>query len=290
MSSNSLNPFREIWLLDFEFNQVPGNLPIVRCMVSKELRSGRTIRLWADQLSRLTAPPFGTGSDILFIAYYATAELNCFIALGWQLPCCVLDLFVEFRNMTNGHRPIGGNGLIGAMLYHQLDAISVVEKDEMRALALRGGSYTESEKLALLDYCESDVIALEKLLPRMLPKIDLPRALHRGRYMKAVAQMEANGIPIDVVVQDRLQDNWESIKGRLVQAIDKDYGVFDGTRCPENHDDETKRKPRKRGMRAGTYSAVNDCPVLLLRPRLTDFVDPVQVPLRFSTDREHIFW
>jgi len=62
------------------------------------------------------------------------------------------------------------------------------------------------------------------------------------------------------------------------------------THCPENHDDETKRKPRKQGMRAGTYSAVNDCPVLLLRPRLTDFVDPVQVPLRFSTDRERIAW
>ena len=65
MSSNPLNQFREIWLLDFEFNQVPGNLPIVRCMVARELRSGRAIRLWADQLSRLAAPPFGAGSDKL---------------------------------------------------------------------------------------------------------------------------------------------------------------------------------------------------------------------------------
>ena len=233
MSSNTLNQFREILALDFEFNQTPGNLPEIRCMVAKELRSGRVIRLWADQLTRLSAPPFGTGSDTLVIAYFSTAELGCFISLDWQLPCCVLDLFVEFRNMTNRadrRKPIGGNGLLGAMLYHQLDAISVAGKDEMRELALRGGHYTEVEKLALLDYCETDVVALEKLLPQMLPQIDLPRALHRGRYMKAVARMEAIGIPIDVIIQSILKNQWEHIKGCLIQEVDKGYNVFDGTR------------------------------------------------------------
>ena len=39
--------------------------------------------------------------------------------------------------------------------------------------------------------------ALERLLPAMLPRIDLPRALLRGRYMKAAAAMEHNGTPID---------------------------------------------------------------------------------------------
>lgn len=230
MKYDILNRFREIWLLDFEYGLDSDGLPVVRCLTARELRSGRTIRLWADQLSQLSAPPFGTGPDTLFVAYYATAELNCFTALKWPLPCCVLDLFVEFRNMTNGRKPIGGNGLLGAMLYHQLDTIGATEKDEMRQLALRGGHYTEAEKSALLDYCESDVIALEKLLLEMLPKIDLPYALHRGRYMKAVAQMETNGIQIDVIAQERLKGNWEAIKGRLIQDIDKDSGVFDGTR------------------------------------------------------------
>ena len=32
----------------------------------------------------------------------------------------------------------------------------------------------------------------------MLPRIDLPRALLRGRYMAAAAAMEWNGVPIDV--------------------------------------------------------------------------------------------
>ena len=53
----------------------------------------------------------------------------------------------------------------------------------------------EKRNLGLL---REDVAALERLLPAMLPKIDLPRALLRGRYMAAAAAMEHNGTPIDV--------------------------------------------------------------------------------------------
>jgi hypothetical protein len=41
----------------------------------------------------------------------------------------------------------------------------------MQQLALRGGPFTDEERNALLAYCESDVRALENLLPRMLPEI-----------------------------------------------------------------------------------------------------------------------
>ncbi len=60
----------------------------------------------------------------------------------------------------------------------------------------------------------------------MLPEIDLPRALLRGRYMAAVAAMEHNGTPIDVETLDALRANWGRLKGRLTRAIDSDYGVF----------------------------------------------------------------
>ncbi len=67
-------------------------------------------------------------------------------------------------------------------------SIDVSEKDEMRELAMRGGRYSSDEIVQLLDYCQSDVDALVRLLPEMAPMIDLPRALLRGRYMAAVAQ------------------------------------------------------------------------------------------------------
>ena len=74
-----------------------------------------------------------------------------------------------------------GHGLLGALRLFGLDGIEAAEKDSMRQLAMRGGSYTADERRALLDYCQTDVDALARLLPALLPQIDLPRALLRGR-------------------------------------------------------------------------------------------------------------
>ena len=98
----------------------------------------------------------------------------------------------------------------------------------MRDLALRGGPYTKDEKVNLLAYCESDVDALARLLPVMLPKIDLPRALLRGRYMAAAARMEHAGVPIDTDMLALLRSHWTAIQDELIARIDHDYGVFDG--------------------------------------------------------------
>jgi DNA polymerase I len=83
------------------------------------------------------------------------------------MPAWILDLFVEFRNLTNGLRRKQRHSLLDAMLYFGLDCIGAAEKDEMRQLALRGGEYTAAEHLALLDYCQSDVDCLVALLPRI---------------------------------------------------------------------------------------------------------------------------
>ena len=102
-----------------------------------------------------------------------------------------LDLFTEFRNLTNGLPTPCGRGLLGALVYFALDAMAAQEKDTMRDLAIRGGPWKPEEKAALLVYCESDVVALERLLPKMAPTLDVERALLRGRYMTAAARMES---------------------------------------------------------------------------------------------------
>ncbi len=71
-------------------------------MVARERRTGETLRVWADELEAMFLPPFPIGPDSLFVAYYASAELGCFPALGWPMPARVLDLFCEFRHLTNG--------------------------------------------------------------------------------------------------------------------------------------------------------------------------------------------
>src|SRR5205814_5424418 len=167
-----LLPFKEIWAVDFEFRSQPGENPEPVCLVAWELKSGRKIRLWRDQFG--TAPPYPIGPDVLFVAYYASAEIGCHLALSWPSPQRVLDLFTEFRNHTNGIPTVGGAGLLGALAHHGLDGIGTVEKDEMRDLVLRGGPWSARERAAILDYCQGDVAALARLLPVMLPDIDIP--------------------------------------------------------------------------------------------------------------------
>src|SRR5262249_28035833 len=153
---------------------------------------------------------YGTGPDALFVAYYASAEIGCHLALGWAVPQRILDLYAEFRRLTSGLAVPSGRDLLGALAYHGLDGIAAAEKQEMRHLALRGGPYTEAERRPLLDYCQTDVAALARLLPAMLPRLDLPRALLRGRYMAAAARMEWAGVPLDTEALARLRQNWEA--------------------------------------------------------------------------------
>src|SRR5262249_59249329 len=93
-------PYREIWLVDFEFIAEPGENPDPVCLVAWELRSGHKMKVWRNVFG--DHPPYATGADVLFVAYYASAEISCHLALGWPGPDRVLDLFTEFRNRTNG--------------------------------------------------------------------------------------------------------------------------------------------------------------------------------------------
>jgi hypothetical protein len=219
-------PFPEIWLVDFEYRAEPGENPDPVCLVAWELRSGRKIRLWRDQFGPV--PPYSTGPDVLFVSYYAAAEISCHLALGWPVPQRTLDLFLEFRNFTNGLPTISGAGLLGALAHFGLDSIGASEKADMRELVMRGGPWSDVERAAILDYCESDVASLARLLPAMEPGIDLPRALLRGRYMAAVARMERNGVPMDTVTLARLKSQWFQIQDQLIADIDRNYGVFEG--------------------------------------------------------------
>ena len=196
-------------------------------MVAKELRSGQEWRLWRGDFG--PQPPFPTGPDSLFVAYYASAELGCFRALGWPMPANVLDLFTEFRARTNGTDWLEGRSLLAALQYYGLSTIGSEHKENMRQLILRGGPWTAQEKADILDYNAGDVYDLERLLPKMVPDIDLPRALQRGRYMRAAAIIEYTGVPIDVDTLNELRAHWDDIKEQLIADVDKDYGVFDGT-------------------------------------------------------------
>lgn len=225
-----LLPFREIWLLDFEFQGAP-EISWVVCMVAREFRSGRVIRMWRDDLVKLRRAPFDVGPDTVVVAYYASAEIGCFLALGWPPPANILDLFTEHRCATNGLSLSGPkpNSLVSALRYRGLPSIGAEEKEAVIKLIISKRDFSDVERRTILEYCESDVAALHALLPAMAPTIELPQALHRGRYMAAAARIEAVGIPIDVDLHAELVREWEPLKRSLVAAVSANYGdVYDG--------------------------------------------------------------
>ena len=228
---NASNFTEGIYLVDFEFHPArnrEGNPPVPVCMVVREWPSGATRRYWQADLQQMSTAPFPTSNAALCVAYFASAEMDCFRVLGWDLPVNVLDLFAEFRCQTNGLHLAHGSGLIGALMHYGLPSIGGEQKGTMRDLILTGGPWSPAEELAILDYCETDVVALDNLLTAMQDQIDWPRALLRGRYMKAVSRIQMNGVSLDVAVLEILKVRWDEIQDQLIAAIDNDYGVYDG--------------------------------------------------------------
>ena len=220
--------FDEVVVADFEFHQPHGDRPEPICGVAHELVSGRVHRLLREDLLRQRVPPYPIGTNSLFVAFYAPAEVGCHRALGWPAPSNILDTFAEFRSLTNGRYLPCGSGLLGAAMYFKLSALDAVEKKEMQELAIRGGPFTADEARALLAYCEADVDVTKRLFRAMLPHIGLDRAMLRGRYMAAAAHIEHAGVPIDVKRLNTLRTRWDGVKDRLIQRVDADYGVFEG--------------------------------------------------------------
>ena len=221
--------FRAIWVCDFEFTGGDGERPRPVCMVARECRTGREIRLWREDLGKLAAAPFDTGPDALFVAYFASAEMGCFLALGWRPPVNILDLFAEHRVATNGLDLLCGNSLTGALALRGLASLDMARKDAMHVRVLRQDTWSASEAAEILECCAADVAATIRLLGRMAGATDWPRALLRGRYMLALARMEWNGIPIDLPVLQELRRHWERLKTELIEAVDADYGVYQNT-------------------------------------------------------------
>lgn len=229
-----------VWALDFEFQSLDGNRPVPRCMVAKNFHSGDTIRLWLHG----EAHPCPFRPDDLLVAYFSSAEAGCFLSLGWEIPKLILDPYVEFKNFLAGRPSPYGFGLLGAAAYFGIPTTTTsASKDENRSLAQQD-TFTNEEKGGLINYCEQDVLVTERVLRALLPHItNLPQALLRGRYMRAVAFIEQEGIPIDVDTFERLQRNWVSIKADLIGMVDADFGTYEnghfkaslwGRYCSEN--------------------------------------------------------
>jgi hypothetical protein len=221
-----LSRYDEVILHDFEFVPGHGEHPDVVCLAWYELKSGRSVALWRDELG--AQPPYRTDHGVLFVNFVANAECACHLALNWPLPANVLDLSPAFRNLTNGRSTPEGRGLLGALRYFSLDAIGAKQKDAMQKRIMQGWPFTPAEREQILAYCASDVDALGRLLPHILSQLNLGVALYHGEFAAVSAVMEHNGVPIDTEVFTPLADTetWRMVRDDMVPAIDAKYGVY----------------------------------------------------------------
>ncbi len=113
----------------------------MRCMVVRELLSKRVMKLWADELG--SEPPFNTGKDALFVAFFASAELGCFRSLGWDSPYWVLDFCPEIRNLTNG-MTYPGIGLVSICF------VVAISTGRRNTITLNGAPYENRTRVSAL--------------------------------------------------------------------------------------------------------------------------------------------
>ena len=232
-------PFRELWVVDTEFypgvglanGGVEGDAATPLCLVAYEMRSGRTIRLWQDEFGPF--PPYRLDAGALIMGYMISAEFGTHIARGWGEPVCAIDPYLEFRHLANdgaiesSDRDKGFFGINGALRYFCDDGLDLVHKKDMRARIMQGPPFTLEERREILEYCESDVRALARLIPHIIPTIrSLPHAMFRAKYMWPVALEERRGVPIDLPFLTRIRNNWDDMRVDMTTELDQ-FGIYE---------------------------------------------------------------
>jgi hypothetical protein len=234
-------PFAEIWIVDTEYypghgmahGSVKGDPITPLCLAAIELRSGRTVQLWQDELGPFA--PIRLDLQALYVSYLLTAEFGFHRASGWASPAVAIDAYVEFRRLTNdariksGDRPKGFYSLPGALRWFGADTLDVAHKQEMRDRILAGPPFTAAERETIQRYNLEDAQGLARLFKLLVPHIpSLEHAAFRGGLFQwALAAQERRGVPIDPVSHRDNLDYGEAIKLDLVREIDPDFSCHE---------------------------------------------------------------
>jgi DNA polymerase-1 len=227
--------FSQIVVADFEYEVVPGGLPNPLCMVAVVLDENvghvRTIRTWRGEFGR--EPPFDIGSDTLFVAYSAWAEMTCFLVLGWRFPVRIYDLHTAFLARTNLLLPYDYDGtkrqkqrkrLSDAAHFYGIEGWQGIDKEDI-AKAIGDGVWREKySPQDVIDYCTEDTFKEVQLLRRQLrdgrcPNVD--QVCYWSDYSaKDTARIQARGMPIDIALWNLVQENKVAVVRALIRQFD----------------------------------------------------------------------
>ena len=228
--------FSSIVVADFEYEIMPGGLPDVLCMVAhvldENLQHVRTIRQWRGEFG--TTPPFDVGPDTLFVAYSAWAEMTCFLVLCWRFPVHIYDQHTAYLAASNILSPYDQDELHKKPRKRLSDACRAygikgwenIDKDTI-SRDIGEGRWRDYGQAAVYDYCEEDVRMSAKLFRRQLLDkhgADVDHVLAWSNYSaKAIARIQARGMPIDLERWNLVQENKAAVIAELIQQFDPSY-------------------------------------------------------------------
>ena len=222
----SFDRFDAVWQTDFEFRQDANHRPVPVSLFCKEYRTGAEIGpLNRNEILKLRRAPFDT-ARALMTSYSIVAELGCFKVLDWPFPENVLCTYFETCAAINGLDIVG---LIkkrpklteACDLFGIEHTVTRASKDILYETVLEHENYTEEQLREIAEGNRADVLLEGRLLGVLAPTINVPAALHRGRYAKAVVDMEHRGIPISLPHLRELERQWQSLRMHFIGRDDE---------------------------------------------------------------------
>ena len=228
------------YILDFEY---ASDRTEVHCLVAYEVApDGQVLgkmRKWRSDLAGHPCP-FPRGS--LLVGYsISSAEALVFRWLNWDpLDYEWVDLYTEFRMRRNIEKaprvlreneepePMLGFRIVDALEYFDLAVHIPKEKEEQRERAIKGGTFSQEDARALMEYCEQDVMATAELWTKMAPKPGRPLevAKWRGRYSAALSLCSYRGVPIDAGLYDRFEEHKSEWLAEMLREVDPDHKLW----------------------------------------------------------------
>ena len=220
---------------DYEYSQTPGNNPDPVCVTYKDLKTGKITQQWL--LGRKQKSPFPVAST-LFICHYAVAEVSCDIVRGITKPTFIFDSFVEEKKMLNGKIKVGFGLLDTCERYNIKGVMSEAHKTLWRDTIINNfPNYSDEEQQGILKYNLEDVLTNEKLFYAQLEKLSfknnnyhqiVSQACFHGRSMGVCAQIEHNGIPVNLEIYNDLDKHYEEVKKLEIDSLTKVFDCYDG--------------------------------------------------------------
>ena len=165
----------------------------------------------------------------------STAELQCFIELDWPMPRNVIDLWPEYRAITNGKRGRKDQTrLIDAMAYYQIDHISAVEKRKCGNWHCVGPPYTETESETCSTIAKAMSMHCWRCCVRVWPttwRSSIPRkCCFAADLWLAQTRSDRAGIPLDVPLLQAIREHREAIHLAVIAEHETRHAwrIFDG--------------------------------------------------------------